>query len=360
MYFRKLQVLRGLAALAVVLYHAHEYLIMISGKPDTWCRFFDVRFSMGAWFFFVLSGFLMAYLIDTGPDRFLVRRLVRIYPTYWLAVLAAIALKLVLFDSVSTPYFLRGLSLLPQDQPVGYVLGIEWTLVYEVFFYFACAAFAFKPTRRFFPAFLGAWGLTIVVAQSSFGTRTLMIPHPSQLPLSLFNLLFISGGLGYHAWKRVGRPNHWVAAVGGLAGVAGLVVAGSIASELWSFLLRGAGFASIIVAAATLDRKPREAGGPSFLEKFGDYSYALYLVHVPVITIVLVEAKAFHLENGTLIATTAVGLALLSGWYFGRVDLLLHQTLKRKALGIRWGVPRLSAIPAPMGLQAVRKMISRR
>jgi exopolysaccharide production protein ExoZ len=88
MYFRKLQVLRGLAALAVVLYHVHEYLLILSGKTDIYFNLLGVQFSMGAWFFFVLGGFLMSYLIDTGSDRFLIRRLVRIYPTYWLAVLA--------------------------------------------------------------------------------------------------------------------------------------------------------------------------------------------------------------------------------------------------------------------------------
>jgi exopolysaccharide production protein ExoZ len=67
----------------VVLFHTHAYLILIGGNPDTYFRFFDVRFSYGAWFFFVLSGFPMAYLIDTGYERFLIQRLVRIYPPYW-------------------------------------------------------------------------------------------------------------------------------------------------------------------------------------------------------------------------------------------------------------------------------------
>jgi exopolysaccharide production protein ExoZ len=360
MYFRKLQVLRGLAALAVVLFHVHEYLLILSGKPDTYFRFFGVQFSMGAWFFFVLSGFLMSYLIDTGSDRFLIRRLVRIYPTYWLAVLAVIVLKLALFDSIAVPGFVRALSLLPQDKPVGYALGIEWTLIYEVFFYFVCSAFAFSRMRRLFPTFLAAWGIAIIVGQSAFGTRTLMSPQPQQLPFSLFNLLFISGGLGYYAWKRIERPNYGVAVVGGLVAIASLVEAGSITSELWGFLLRGVGFATIIVVAAMLDRKPRDSGGPSVPEKFGDYSYALYLTHVPVITIILAKAREYHFENGTVIATVAVSLALLTGWYYGKVDLLLHQNLKRKVLGIRWSVPRFSAIPAPMGLKAVRKYISRR
>ena len=142
-----------------------------------------------------------------------------------------IVLKLALFDSIAVPGFVRALSLLPQDKPVGYALGIEWSLVYEIFFYFVCSAFAFSRMRRLFPAFLAAWGIAIIVGQSAFGTRTLMIPQSQQLPLSLFNLLFISGGLGYYAWKRFERPNYWVAAVGGLLAVASLVGVGSINSE---------------------------------------------------------------------------------------------------------------------------------
>jgi exopolysaccharide production protein ExoZ len=57
-------------------------------------------------------------------------------------------------------------------------LGIEWSLVYEIFFYFVCSAFAFGQMRRLFPAFLAAWGIAIIVGQSAFCTRTLMIPQP--------------------------------------------------------------------------------------------------------------------------------------------------------------------------------------
>lgn len=52
--------------MAVVLYHAHCYVERIGGKSDTFFRVFDERFSYGAWFFFVLSGFMMAFLIDAS------------------------------------------------------------------------------------------------------------------------------------------------------------------------------------------------------------------------------------------------------------------------------------------------------
>jgi exopolysaccharide production protein ExoZ len=53
MYFRSLQIMRGLAALAVVLYHVNAYLGIFCNAPSTPFRVFDVNFSHGVWFFFI-------------------------------------------------------------------------------------------------------------------------------------------------------------------------------------------------------------------------------------------------------------------------------------------------------------------
>ena len=156
MYFRSLQIMRGWAAIAVVLFHVNCYLKIIGGKSDTIFRLFDENFSYGAWFFFVLSGYMMAYLIDTSYPRFLFRRLARIYPTFWLAVVITLVAKVLIFGSVNQPRLLSGLSLLPAGakHPGRYPLGIEWTLIYEIFFYAVCSVFATRRLRRYFPHFL--------------------------------------------------------------------------------------------------------------------------------------------------------------------------------------------------------------
>jgi hypothetical protein len=50
-------------SLSVMLSHMRFYVDRIGGNPDSVFRYFDRRYSYGAWFFFVLSGFLMAYLV---------------------------------------------------------------------------------------------------------------------------------------------------------------------------------------------------------------------------------------------------------------------------------------------------------
>jgi hypothetical protein len=69
-----IQLLRGLAALAVAFYHA-GYVI-----PGTVYTDF-----LGVPVFFVISGFIMTHITRASSDGFLLHRLIRIVPLYWLA-----------------------------------------------------------------------------------------------------------------------------------------------------------------------------------------------------------------------------------------------------------------------------------
>ena len=70
--------LRGLAALAVVVYHT-AYLI--NGAHTDF---------LGVCVFFVISGFIMTLVSRETADRFLVKRLVRIVPLYWICTVACV------------------------------------------------------------------------------------------------------------------------------------------------------------------------------------------------------------------------------------------------------------------------------
>src|SRR5277367_3418036 len=125
MYFNSLQVLRGIAALAVVLYHLGVFEASIGGNPAGPFHYFDVHYSHGAWFFFTLSGFLMAYLVDSGYRRFLPRRLLRIYPTFLLAAVGTIVAKAVIFQTWPDGFpTLQALLLLPFGSGPQYPLGV--------------------------------------------------------------------------------------------------------------------------------------------------------------------------------------------------------------------------------------------
>lgn len=89
-YFRSLEAVRGIAALAIVLYHLDDRL----GLP-----FYFDNFYIGVDLFFVLSGFVIFHVyggqIDdsTGYARFLWLRFARIYPLHFATLIALAAFQ---------------------------------------------------------------------------------------------------------------------------------------------------------------------------------------------------------------------------------------------------------------------------
>ena len=135
-----------MAALLVVLYHASHGIFALpkyfGHKP--FGPIFDFGFA-GVDFFFVLSGFLMMYVhtADFGQPRafgaYLWKRFTRIYPAYWF-VFAAVLPVFLLIPSFGKGHerdadvILRAIFLLPH--PANHqVVGLAWTLDYEIFFY---------------------------------------------------------------------------------------------------------------------------------------------------------------------------------------------------------------------------------
>jgi peptidoglycan/LPS O-acetylase OafA/YrhL len=122
---RSIQVLRGIAACAVVVLHAY---------PDAHAPIGNARYgAAGVDLFFVISGFIMANVArERTAAQFVRDRLWRIYPLWWVAVLPW------LFMVPRGPTFvLSSLSLWPLYGG-GYfvpVLKVGWTLSFELLFY---------------------------------------------------------------------------------------------------------------------------------------------------------------------------------------------------------------------------------
>lgn len=150
-----LQVLRGFAATAVVLNHVFpgSTSIVPAGALIISPRIAALG-SAGADLFFILSGFLMIYIAppyfarERGIGNFIAQRLIRIWPPYTLATLAAcVPLAMQAIRSGGLPFDLRpirltGILFVPSFNAYGRVnpiLIVGWTLDYEILFY-ACFA----------------------------------------------------------------------------------------------------------------------------------------------------------------------------------------------------------------------------
>ena len=285
-HLSNVQILRGIAAVMVVGYHiGNEFADR--GFPGT---FPDVGAgSAGVDIFFVLSGFIMvhstaaAFAAPGAAGLFLARRLVRLVPLYWLVTTVFVLAMLQQARHTGLPgdtwrWIAASYAFLfyPHadggDFPV-YAQG--WTLNFEMVFY---AGFAAALPFRRGPALVTlAAGLMLLVLLG------LAVPLP--WPVDRWansNVIEFVLGIGLAAIHARGWRLPLPAALG-LAGAGLATFALTIGSvDDW---LPHRGFvwgppACAVVAAAALCA-PRGGGGGlrTALERLGDASYALYLVH---------------------------------------------------------------------------------
>jgi len=140
-----LDLLRGVAALAVVFDHLSYYVLQ--HVRDVVYQWFDPG-NYGVFVFFIISGYIVpASLERKGSVRtFWVSRLFRLYPLYLLAVGIAVALYLVHFGSLRGEGSDPTASVLSQLLMMSNVLGgnnlpnVVWSLSYEMVFYLLLTA----------------------------------------------------------------------------------------------------------------------------------------------------------------------------------------------------------------------------
>ncbi|MEH2025121.1 acyltransferase family protein [Nostoc sp.] len=335
MYFKSLQILRAIAALSVIFYHIHIYSVLIGNNYENWFKIFKENFAYGALFFFVLSGFLMAYLIDIDYKDFLRLRILRIYPTYIIAVILVIFFKVMIFGSIENEKLYLAITLLPFGE-LQYPLGIEWTLIYEVFFYLICSLFTTRILKRLYLFFLITWFNIIIVGDFIFHTQTLFKPYISNILFSSFNLLFICGSIAYLIAKKIEKPNKSYDYLGIMIAFSLVFLSNISTATLVKNLMLGTGFSMIIMIAYLRDKYPNKNKKilfietiTSFAETFGDYSYGIYLVHVPIITVIFsVSKNMFNFPINSEICLISLVISLFVGWHYGRMELNIYKKLK--------------------------------
>ena len=163
-----IQVLRGFAALFVVLRHVLVDVEKISMQNSKIIDFYAlINFgSIGVDIFFVISGFIMYYIHGNDflkPNisfKFLLRRLLRIIPLYWF--LTSLALIMLYFfpqlfgggKSFELFHAIASYLFIPWNNSIGLafpILAPGWSLNYEMYFYLLFAILLFFPKRFFFP-----------------------------------------------------------------------------------------------------------------------------------------------------------------------------------------------------------------
>jgi len=315
--FTNIQVLRFAAAGGILLLHlgvfAHALLGLTGPVADALAA---PVYWAGVPVFFAVSGFVLTHSLQTTPVRqFLLLRAVRVFPPYWVAaVVVAVATGI----NVGARPFVRGLLLLPVGPgKAAYLIGVEWSLVYEVFFYVALGLLALAG-RRAVPAGCAVWlGMCLVRMVVAPTAALVQFPTWQTVALSAVNLPFLFGVFAYHLRHRAGPLRLWAPVA-----VPPLFVGAALAPTYdVALLMLGLGSGLLVAWAATT----RQVAADHPLVRYGDFSYGVFLVHVPVLRLVLGMGWP---ATGTTAATAGL-VALAVGLAYGWAETAAYRRVRR-------------------------------
>jgi peptidoglycan/LPS O-acetylase OafA/YrhL len=332
--------LRGVAAIGVVLYHVYtKNVVPMSGYrlPEPLHAIFN-NGNLGVYMFFVISGFVITQSIRGASITprfvgwFALRRSLRLDPPYWATMAAMVSLAYVSGhvqrDHAALPmpswdaviahlFYLQGFLGYPQ------IVGVFWTLCFEVQFYLALVILAGVAQwrrgalRSRWILFAPLWLVSLACVASS--------PDPTQ------EFLFV------YAWPYffLGVVVNWVYHRDDAPIVLAIVAAGTAA--LLPFAPLKAGIALVtagsIFAVATWGRLATLTLGRA-MQYLGRISYSLYLIHMLVGTPLVRLALRHTGGHGVATAGTAIGVMVLAMAVSIGAAHIMYLVVERPA--IRW------------------------
>jgi peptidoglycan/LPS O-acetylase OafA/YrhL len=352
------QITRFVAASVVVIAHAESRLVRsfpehaastyVFGIGDlrTWGHF-------GVDLFFVISGFIMFWVTRPlfgrpgAQAQFLLKRLLRVAPTYWLLTAVAVGLLVVApglfsYRGQSDPaWVLASLLFIPWQAPEGFVapvIGLGWTLNFEVYFYLCFSIVLLLPANRALQTITATFVTcailgTVAEIEAPWlrqGTSWLLVEFVLGLWIAR---LFTDAPL---VFARVAR---WIGPVGAAMLVATIFFDpashhGAHDNQGLRFALWGVPSAAILAWTLTWRLRPSDSGIGRALMRLGDASYSIYLVQVFTLPGFALVFKYFglqhHISFDVLVVVLATCTTAAGYMFFAFVERPLTHTLQAK------------------------------
>jgi peptidoglycan/LPS O-acetylase OafA/YrhL len=318
-----LHLLRVIAALGVVYFHTTS----TAGLKLDW----DVG-SRGVDVFFVISGFIIAYIATSKPEQFFVRRLIRVVPFYWAAtafVFAVVAVKPDVFrtTTASIPHLISSLLFIPHEQKgeMQPTLILGWSLNFEMFFY-VLFALALRISKTWSPVICVGWLVGFVIAIHAFAGGNAITDFYAR-PI----VLEFCYGIGvFYLFSWCSARKDKIARIGALkwiliAVLVGNLIAIAVFEEYYRntvprHLIAGIPAFFIVSSALLLERIWGVTTNNRLIYLLGEASYIIYLVHpyivFTVLRVVVHNASALPapalavLIAGLLALTSAIAIAI--------------------------------------------------
>lgn len=341
--------IRFIAAALVFAFHAQWEVGFIGGATGEFLSaVLDRSGTWGVGLFFLLSGFVLAWTAKPGDTTraFWRRRMVKIYPTHLVTMLAALALAVSAGQLITTSDWLPNLFLVqswwPDTATVVSLNGVAWSLSCEFFFYLAFPCLL-RALNRIRDALL--WPAVAVVVAAIFAAalaaQFLISDQPRlasaadgsfaypQIWFVWFfppvrGLEFVLGML----LARIVRSGQWFPV--GFRGAVAIAAAGYVVSLYVPYLFGVGGVATLaavpLVASAALAdvRGERTLLADAWMVRLGEWSFALYMVHRIVILEIQKAVGATQewplLVGLALILLSLVGSLILAGLMYTYVE----------------------------------------
>lgn len=333
--------LRGLAIIAVLLHNTTGIEVDATIADKLWTFVVDAGW-IGVQLFFVLSGFLITGILLRSRGKshalrtFYTRRALRIFPLYYLFLICRFFMIPLLLPLAAVPFgdqlpfwlYMSNWGDLLTRNPV-VPMGHFWSLAVEEQFYLVWPALAMTMHLRRF-----AWICGCIVL-AALGSRIAM--HWAGVPgnwiyeatitradaLAFGALVAISqhGERSREFFQRVRTPMMVFACVG-----LGCVIAYAHGLSRFEWLVQTVGYSLLAIVFAWLVAESatttpvgwrRWLAHPA-LRLIGKYSYAIYIVHVPVkyVLVHYAAAHAIHIGAAQSIVADMAFIALVGAISF--------------------------------------------
>lgn len=288
MQFVGIQYLRGVAALAVVLFHVAAFVF---GQPTE--KTLTVGgLSAGVDIFFVISGFIIWRTTDKSeisPITWWCGRLIRIVPLYWIALLSTLVAKRLMGAHMPGGIeAFKAFAFIPvinsADQTMTPFLSPGWTLNYEFAFYGIMAVVLNLPER---------WqrGCALVaVFVGLVGLRSMIDPlDPIQFRMTSPLFFEFLAGIAIAILSRsILREAAGRAALGVFFVLSAILFYTFVTPRMFPngprFVYFGVPAALLVLASILLENLIRQRVMQP-LKRLGDSSYSLYLSHPLILMI---------------------------------------------------------------------------
>ncbi|WP_286801335.1 MULTISPECIES: acyltransferase family protein [Sphingobacterium] len=322
-HFELLDAMRGVAAIAVVLFHFMEI-----AQPDYRNSFIPHSY-LAVDFFFCLSGFVIAYAYDQklaaiGLKRFFLLRLLRLHPLVIIGTLIGLfAFIYDPFSSLSGSFsvlqkmgmFISGITLIPYPVVLERYFNLfhlnppTWSLFWEYIANIAYALVLVRIPKKFL------WGIVLLGAAAlcaeSFRSGYLAVGFGADN--------FWAGGIrlwfSFSMGLLIFRSNWTISNKLPFFGVLGLLAAVFFIpfSEAYGKYIDPIVviFYFPLLLLLGIGGQPVFGGVKKLCKFLGDISYPLYIIHYPFIWIFMSYVELNHPSNKQMAVIIVIGMLLL-------------------------------------------------